>query len=245
MDEVTNGVKALAFYSVVRVYEMKSNHSHPWNVSIGEAKGIQEELSSFVITKDDFKRIEKVLGVGIIFSESEDRITIACVNFSFPQLQILDQIVDKRNCDFPYTPGLFAFSVGPAILSLLEKIDKPDLVIFPGRGVDHPRKLGLASHLGVLLDVPTIACSNRPLWKNCPDSSMEKGAHVFIEDNDGKLIGAVIRTKDNVKPIYVTIGHKISIQTAVDIILEYSVNCRIPEPLRQAHILANKVSKES
>lgn len=243
MDGVTNGIKASAFYSFVRAYEIKSNHSHPWNVSIDEAKRIQEELSSLVITKDDIEKIEKVLGVGIIFSENGDRVIIACVNFSFSQLQVLDQMVEKQKYNFPYTPGLFAFSVGPTILSLLDKIEKPDLAIFPGRGIDHPRKLGLASHLGVLLDLPTIACSKRPLWKNCPDPSMEKGAHVFIEDNDGKLIGAVIRTKDNVKPIYVTIGHKISIQTAKRIILECTTNYRIPEPFRFAQSLAKQWQK--
>jgi deoxyribonuclease V len=143
---------------------MKTNYQHNWDVSIEEAKRIQEELSRFVITKDAFEKIEKVLGVGVIFSKDNNKVSVACVNFSFPKLQILDQITDKRNCDFPYTPGLFAFSVGPAILPLLEKIDKPDLLIFPGRGIDHPRKLGLASHLGVLLDLPTVACSKRPLW---------------------------------------------------------------------------------
>jgi deoxyribonuclease V len=219
---------------------MKTDCQHTWNVSIEEAKKIQEELSAFVITKDEFKKIEKIAGVGVVFSKDEDKISAACVNFSFPQLQILDEIVEKRNCDFPYTPGLFAFSVGPAILSVWDKIEKPDLVIFPGRGIDHPRKLGLASHLGVLLDLPTIACSKRPLWRNQSDPSMEKGAHVFVEDKNGKLMGAVVRTKYRVKPIYVTIGHKISLQTAIRIILECSKNYRIPEPLRHAHMLAKK-----
>jgi deoxyribonuclease V len=221
---------------------MKTNYQHTWNVSIEEAKKIQEELSHLVITKNDFERIEKVSGVGVIFSQTDNKVSLACVNFSFPQLQILDQIVEKRNYDFPYTPGLFAFSVGPAILSLLNKIARPDLIIFPGRGIDHPRKLGLASHLGVLLDLPTIACSKRPQWKDHPDPSMEKGAHVFMEDKNGNLIGAVVRTKDKVKPIYVTIGHKISIQTATKLILECTTNYRIPEPLRQAHILAKKMA---
>jgi deoxyribonuclease V len=219
---------------------MKTIHQRSWNVSIEEAKKIQEELSSFVITKDEFERIEKILGVGIIFSQTDNKISVACVDFSFPQLEILDEIVEKGNYDFPYTPALFAFSVGPAILSVLNKIQKPDLVIFPGRGIDHPRKLGLASHLGVLLDIPTIACSKRALWKNCPDPSMEKGASAFMEDKNGKLTGAVVRTKDKVRPIYVTVGHKISIQTAVKIILQCSKNYRIPEPLRYAHNLAKK-----
>jgi deoxyribonuclease V len=221
---------------------MNSKQSHLWNVSIEEAKKIQEKLSRFVIIKDNFKKIEKISGVGVIFSKDESKISVACANFSFPQLQILDQSVESESCDFPYTPGLFAFSVGPAILSLLNKIEKPDLIIFPGRGIDHPRKLGLASHLGVLLDLPTIACSRRPLWKNHPDPSMEKGAHVFMQDKNGMPIGVVVRTKDKVKPIYVTIGHKISIQTAIKIIFECSTNYRIPEPLRQAHILVKKMA---
>jgi deoxyribonuclease V len=219
---------------------MKIIHQHSWDVSLEEAKKIQEELSCFVVTKDEFEKIEKISAVGVIFSKDEDKISVACVSFSFPKLEILGQILKKRNCDFPYTPGLFAFSVGPAILSILNKIKKPDLVIFPGRGIDHPRKLGLASHLGVLLDIPTIACSKRALWKNCPDPSMEKGASVFVEDKNRKLIGAVVRTKDKVKPVYVTVGHKISIQTAIKIILECSKKYRIPEPSRYAHVLAKK-----
>lgn len=219
---------------------MKKIHQHSWNVSIEEAKKIQEELSRFVITKDEFKRIERISGVGVTFSKDEDKISVACANFSFPQLKILDQLVEKGNYDFPYTPGLFAFSVGPVILSLLNRIEKPDLIIFPGRGIDHPRKLGLASHLGVLLDLPTIACSKKPLWKNHPEPSLKKGEHEFVQEKNGTPIGAVVRTRHKVKPIYVTIGHKISIQTAIKIILECSTNYRIPEPLRQAHILAKK-----
>jgi deoxyribonuclease V len=211
---------------------------HRWDISIEEAKKIQEELSHFVISEDDFVRIEKISGVGVAFSKGQDRISVACVNFSFSQLQLLDQIVQRRQYDFPYRPGLFAFSLGPAVLSALKKIERPDLIIFPGRGIDHPRKLGLASHLGVLLDVPTIACSKRPLWRNHPDPPEEKGTHVFVQDTHGGLIGAVVRTKGSVKPVYVTIGHKISIQTAVKITLECSKNYRIPEPLRYAHIMA-------
>ncbi len=230
----------LYYFKAHQKQHMKLNHSHPWEVSIEEVKRIQEELSHFVISKDEFEEIEKISAVGVIFSKDEDEILVACVNLSFPQLQIIDQIVEKGNYDFPYTPGLFAFSVGPVILSVLDKIEKPDLIIFPGRGIDHPRKLGLASHLGVLLDLPTVACSKRALWKNHPDPPIKKGASVFMEDKNGKLIGAVVRTKDKVKPIYVTVGHKISIQTAVKIILECSVDYRIPEPLRYAHNLAKK-----
>jgi deoxyribonuclease V len=219
---------------------MKIIRQHSWKVSVEEAKKIQEELAGLAVTNDEFAKIGKITGVGVVFSKDEDKISVACVSFSFPQLQILDEIVEKQNCDFPYTPGLFAFSVGSAILSALNKMERSDLIIFPGRGIDHPRKLGLASHLGVLLDLPTIACSKRALWKKSFDPSMKKGAHIFVEDKNGKLTGAVIRTKDKVKPIYVTIGHKVSIQSAIKIILECSKNYRIPEPLRYAHMLAKE-----
>ncbi len=217
---------------------MKAIRQHRWDVSVEEAERIQEELSHYVIVKDELTEIKKISGVGVAFSKDEDTISAACLTLSFPQLQILDQIVEKRKSDFSYRAGFFAFSVGPAILSALKKIERPDLVVFPGRGIDHPRKLGLASHLGVLLDVPTIACSKRPLWKNHPDPPGEKGAHLFMENERGELIGAVVRTKESVKPIYVTAGHKISIQTAVKVILQCSGNYRIPEPLRYAHTLA-------
>ena len=221
---------------------MKIFHRHSWDAFAEEARKIQEQLSGFVISKDELKRIEKISGVGVAFSKDENKISVSCVSFSFPQLQILDQIVEKRSYYFPYIPGLFAFSVGPAILSALKKIERPDLIIFPGRGIDHPRKLGLASHLGVLLDIPTVACSKRPLWKDHPEPSEEKGVYVFVEDESGKLIGSVVRTKEKLKPIYVTIGHKISIQTAVQIILECSANYRIPKPLRYAQILAKRLA---
>lgn len=221
----------------------KSCVIHPWQVSLEEAARIQEELSKRVILKDDFRKIEKVLGVGVIFSKKQDKSFVGCVSFSFPELQIRDTASQKEKLKFPYIPGFFAFSVGPSILSTIKKMEKPDLIMFPGRGIVHPRGLGLASHLGVLLGLPTIACSKTPLWREYPEPSLEKGANVFVESQEGKIIGAVVRTREGKKPIFVTPGHKISIQTAVRIVLQSSPRYRIPEPLRQAHILAIKMSQ--
>jgi deoxyribonuclease V len=215
--------------------------SHPWSVSLEEAKRIQEELSGLVILRDDFEKLEKVSGVGVVFSKRQDEVFVGCVSLLFPELKILKTSFHKQKISFPYTPGFFAFSAGPAILSAIKKIEKPDLIIFPGRGIEHTRRLGLASHLGVLLNLPTIACSKTPLWRDYPEPSSKKGAHVFIEGEKGEPIGAVVRTREGTKPIFVTSGHKISIQTAVRIALECSPKYRIPEPLRQAHILATKM----
>ena len=232
---------ALYLHFSLKMYNSKSSISHPWRVSIDEAKQIQQRLSARVILNDDFKKVEKILGVGVVFSKSQDEVFVECVSFQFPELGIQRTAFHRQKISFPYTPSFFAFSAGPAILSAIKKIERPDLIIFPGRGIAHPRGLGLASHLGVLLKLPTIACSKTPLWKDCPEPSLKKGAHLFIKGENGKLIGAVVRTKEGTKPIFVTPGHKISIQTAVRVVLQCSPRYRIPEPLRQAHILARKM----
>jgi deoxyribonuclease V len=201
-----------------------------------EAKIIQESLSTKVILQDDFEKLRKISGVGIVFSKRGDEIFAACVIFSFPEMKILHAGFNRRKVRFPYTPGFFAFSAGPVIISILEKMPKPDLIIFPGRGIAHPRELGLASHLGVLLDIPTIACSKTPLWRDYPKLSPRKGEFVIIKGEDQTPIGAVVTTRAGIKPIFVTPGHKISIKSAVKIVLECSPKFRIPEPLRQAHI---------
>lgn len=218
--------------------------SHSWRVSADEAKQIQQRLSERVIVKDDFRKIEKITGVGVVFSRKQDEVLVGCVSLSFPQLEIEETAFRKQKVNFPYIPGLFAFSAGPAILSALKKIEKPDVILFPGRGLAHPRGLGLASHLGVLLDLPTIACTKTPLWRDYPEPSLRKGSYAFVEGEGKNLIGAVARTRESKKPIFVTPGHKVSIQTAVKIVLNCSPKYRVPEPLRQAHILARKRAED-
>lgn len=220
-----------------------STVSHPWRVSLDEAKQIQQKLSRQVILEDDFDKIERVLGVGVIFSKDQEAVFVGCATLSFPDLAIQKTAFHKERLNFPYTPGFFAFSAGPAILSALKRIERPDLIMFPGRGIAHPRGLGLASHLGLLLDIPTIACSKRPLWRGYPKLSHDKGAHLLVKGEDGRLVGAVIRTREGKNPVFVSPGHKISVQTAVKIVRQCSPRYRIPEPLRQAHILAKRTAE--
>jgi deoxyribonuclease V len=218
-----------------------STISHPWRVSIEEAKEIQQRLSQRVILADDFDKIKKILGVGVIYSKAQDEVYVGCVSLTFPGLEISEKAYQKKKLDFPYMPGFFAFSAGPAILSAIRKLKKPDLMMFPGRGIAHPRGLGLASHMGVLLDIPTIACSKTPLWRDYPKLSQDKGAHVFVKGEDGRFVGAVVRTREGKNPVFVSLGHKISVKTAVKIVLECSPRYRIPEPLRLAHTLAREL----
>jgi len=219
--------------------------SHSWRVSVDQAKQIQQKLSERVVAKDDFNRIERIAGVGVVFSRKQDEVLVGCVSLSFPQLEIEEMAFRKQKVNFPYIPGLFAFSAGPAILSAIKKMQRPDLIMFPGRGIAHPRGLGLASHLGVLLDLPTIACSRTPLWRDYPEPSPENGSHVFVKGKGKKLIGAVVRTREGKQPLFVTPGHRISVQTAVKIVLQCSPEYRMPEPLRQAHMLARKMAQSA
>lgn len=218
--------------------------SHSWRVSAEEARQIQQRLSEKVLVTDDLNKIERIAGVGVVFSRKQDEVLVGCVSLSYPDLRIQETASHNQKIDFPYVPGLFAFSAGPAILSALKKIEKPDLIIFPGRGIAHPRGLGLASHLGLLLDLPTIACSKTPLWRAYLEPSPQKGSHLFVKEKGQKLIGAVVRTREGKKPVFVTPGHRISVRTAVRIVLQSSPKYRIPEPLRQAHIPAERKAED-
>ncbi len=211
---------------------------HPWLVSVEKAKQIQHRFSEYVILKDDFDVINTVAGVGVVYSRNQDEVLVGCMRLSFPELRILQKTCSKRKATFSYAPGFFAFSAGPAILSALKKMERPDLIMFPGRGIAHPRGLGLASHLGILLDIPTIAVSKTPLWRDHPEPPSRKGAHVLMKGEGGKFVGAVMRTREGTRPIFVTPGHKISAQTAVKIVLDCCPKYRMPEPLRLAHAVA-------
>ncbi|HVP36021.1 MAG TPA: endonuclease V [Terriglobales bacterium] len=212
-------------------------HSHPWNVSLEEAREIQEKVAEYVIAEDRFEKIETVAGVGINFRTSD--LVVSIVRFTFPGLEKLDFASGKFLLSFPYTPNFFAFSCGPAILSILEKIELPDLLIFPGKGIIHPRKVGLATHLGILLDVPTIACSKRALNKNYPEPKKKKGSFEYNLEGKEK-VGVALRSRNNTKPIFISPGNKISLDSSLEIILHCCTKYRLPEPLRQAQILARK-----
>jgi deoxyribonuclease V len=220
----------------------RSSIAHAWNVPAEQARQIQQELCKRVILDDGFAKIDRIAGVAVLFSRDQKEVFAGCVLLSFPGREVLAESSARRKVVFPYTPGFFAFTAGPVILAALEKIEKADLIIFPGRGVAHPRGLGLASHLGVLLDVPTVAVSKTPLWKDRPEPASRKGAFTLVKGEEEEYIGAVVRTRENIRPIFVTPGHRISAQTAVRIVLDCCPKYRLPGPLRLAHTPAKKTA---
>jgi len=212
---------------------MKVNHLHSWSLKYKEARALQQELAQRVIKTDYIKTITKICGVDIGF---ENKVASACcVVMSFPWLKIIDYSSVKIEITMPYIPGLLSFREIPALIPALESLSiEPDVIIADGQGIAHPRRIGLASHLGIILNKPTIGCAKSRLTGTFSPPQNNKGAWEYLYD-DSEIIGAVLRTREKVKPVFVSIGHKVSLQRAISIVLNCCTKYRLPEPIRAAH----------
>jgi deoxyribonuclease V len=151
-------------------------------------------------------------------------------------LEVLETRVVEGEVSFPYVPGLFSFREIPLLIPALEKLKTtPNVMLVDGQGTAHPQRMGLAAHLGILMDIPTIGCAKSRLIGTHEEPSKEKGAYTYLYDK-AEVIGVVLRTRTNISPVYVSIGHKISLPTTVELVLKCTTKFRIPEPLRTAHI---------
>ena len=208
-----------------------------WDLSPKEAIELQKKLREMVSLKNELGAVKTVAGVDVGFLE--DTAYAAVVVLSFPQLKIVDESLAKEKVTFPYIPGLLAFREGPAVMAAFKKLKAdPDLIIFDAQGLAHPRRLGLASHLGVLLDRPSIGCAKSKLCGTYNPPPNRVGAYTFLKDR-GEIIGAVLRSRANTSPLFVSVGHKIDLKTAVNFVLRCCRGYRLPEPTRLAHKLAS------
>jgi deoxyribonuclease V len=208
---------------------------HHWDVTSAEARQIQEQLRSRVSQKNgpELRRIRYVAGVDC--SLRDNLATAAVPILHWDTLEQVDLAIVQQPIPFPYVPGLLSFRECPAILAAFEKLTiQPDLVMVDGAGIAHPRRLGIAAHLGLLLDKPTIGCAKSRLIGTHDEPADEAGSYVDLWDK-GELIGAVLRTRDRVNPLYISVGHKINLPTALDLVLEACRGFRLPEPTRMAH----------
>jgi deoxyribonuclease V len=210
---------------------------HPWNLSPSEAREVQGALASGVERTDDLGEVRRVCGVDVGFKGGTVR--AACVVLSFPDLEPLESLCLESPVAFPYVPGLLSFREIPPLVPVLKSLAvEPDLLIADGQGIAHPRRLGLASHLGLLLDKPVIGCAKSRLLGAFREPGFSRGDYEHLFDGE-EIIGAVLRTKDKVKPLFVSIGHKVSLESSIDFILGCTRGHRLPEPIRFAHRLAN------
>lgn len=218
---------------------MKYQRFHSWRVTPREATQIQLRLRSKMQLIDRLPRIRRVAGADLAFDREGKRAIAGVVVYSFPDMHEIERLWGKSPVRFPYVPGLLSFREAPALLKIFLRLkNAPDLIFCDAHGYAHPRRFGLTSHLGVLLDTPTIGCAKSILIGAHTPLPSEMGAWTPLHDH-GETIGAVLRTRTGVKPIYVTQGHRVSLQTALNFVLAVLDGFRIPRPTRDAdHFVA-------
>lgn len=211
---------------------------HEWEMNLAEAKELQLSLARKVSTESESINPKLIAGVDISSPDSRGPAWGAVVVLHYPELHIVEVKVVEDEVTFPYIPGLLSFRECPLILAACKKLEStPDLFLVDGQGIAHPRRLGLASHLGLFLDVPTIGCAKSILCGEHGCVGEEVGASAELVDS-GEVIGAALRTRAGVKPIYVSIGHKIALASALYWVIKCCRGYRVPEPTRLAHLAA-------
>lgn len=235
---------------------MRLEAPHRWDLSPQEARALQEELRERVVRRDEFggegleEAIHRVAGVDAGFPRGRRVIRAAVAVFSFPRLEPVEEAVAEVPVSFPYVPGLLSFRELPAVLAALARLAKPpDLLLCDGQGYAHPRRFGLACHLGVVTGLPSVGAAKSRLVGKHAEVPPEKGAWRPLRDpgrsgeeggrEEGEVLGAVLRTRTGVRPLYVSIGHRVSLEAAIDLVLRCTPRYRISEPLRRADRLAS------
>jgi len=214
-------------------------HEHPWNVAPAEAREMQQRLCRLVETADRLGAIGTVAGVDVGFDKLNGLTRAAVAVLRFPGLEPCEQSLATLPTRFPYVPGLLSFREAPAILAALGKLEHlPDLLVCDGQGLAHPRRFGIACHLGVLTDLPSIGVAKKRLIGTHDEPPEARGDWVSLM-HKGEIVGAVLRSRAGVKPIYVSCGHRVGLETAVDLVMRCTTRYRLPETTRRADRLAS------
>ena len=218
---------------------MSQPFSHPWDVTPAQARAIQLEGRGRVIAEDRLGDVRRVAGIDVGFERDGAISRAAVAVLDFPELRLVESAVARLPTSFPYVPGLLSFRETPAVLEALGRLsERPDLLLCDGQGYAHPRRFGLACHLGVLTGLPSIGVAKSRLIGTHGALPEQKRAWVPLLDGD-ETIGAVLRTRSAVAPLYVSIGHRVSLPTAIRWVLACTTRYRLPETTRHAHRLAS------
>ncbi|GIV79841.1 MAG: endonuclease V [Litorilinea sp.] len=216
------------------------HHAHRWDVSVPEAIRIQEQLAPLV--REEPLPAAPTLVAGVDMSVRQQRVQAAVVVLRLPDLTVVDQAIWRGPVDFPYVPGLLSFREVPAVIAALERLQaRPDVILADAQGRAHPRRLGLASHLGVLLDLPTVGVAKSRLVGTHEPPGPEKGATAPLFHGE-ELVGMVVRTRAGVRPVFVSVGHRITLDQAVALTLACTTRYRLPEPTRLAHLASRRAA---
>lgn len=208
---------------------------HDWELTPAEAVQLQKELASRVIYDRPLALDDVRLVAGVDVSVKGDQSRAAVTVMTFPGLELIEVVTSDQRTPFPYIPGLLSFREGPVLVAAFRYLHyRPDVFIFDGMGRLHPRRMGIASHLGLWLDIPSIGCGKTRLIGEHGELSPERGASVPVFDH-GEMLGVLLRTRTNVKPVYISPGHLIDIDSARALVLACTPRYRLPEPIREAH----------
>lgn len=213
---------------------------HSWEVSPAEAAEIQNRLARELVIENQLGPVGRIAGVDVGFPKAGDeRVAQAALAvLDFPSLDLLETAVAQKPIPFPYVPGLLTFREGPVICAAMEKLSRmPDLLIFDGQGIAHPRRLGIAAHMGLITDIPAIGCAKSRLWGRYREPEAEKGSRSPMIHN-GETIGAALRTRTGVKPVFVSPGHRVDLETSVRYVMACCTKYRLPETTRWADRIA-------
>lgn len=213
--------------------------AHRWDVTPEEAEQIQRCLHGQVVTEDLFGEVRHVAGVDVGFEDDFAVTRAAVAVLVFPSLALCEHRIARRPTTFPYIPGLLSFREVPAVLDALENLStRPDLLLCDGQGIAHPRRFGIACHIGVLTGLPTIGVAKSRLVGHYKAPPEEKGAWTPLRYR-GETVGAVVRTRAGVRPVFVSPGHKVSLSSAIAYTLRCTTRYRLPETTRRANRLAS------
>lgn len=223
---------------------MKPRVTPRWNLTPRDAMREQERLRERVILTDNFKAVRLVAGADLAFDPETDLAFAGVIVYRFPEMEEVERRMARRKLRFPYVPGLLSFREGPALLAAFARLKtEPDLILIDGHGRAHPRLFGIACHMGVLLDKPTIGCAKSLLVGEHGDPGKRAGSTAPLWFK-GERVGEVLRTRDNVKPIYVTTGHRVSLTSAVEFVKQCCDGYRIPKPTREADHYVGELRRE-
>ncbi len=232
---------------------MQTRKLHKWNLSYSQAIEQQKRLAGQVKHIKLKNRPKTIAGLDCAFSKDGQKIIAVVVVLRPPEFEPVETASATRKVTFPYIPGLLSIREAPVCIAAVEKLrNEPDLFIIDGQGIAHPRRLGLAAHLGLFFDKPTIGCAKSRLTGRFEEPLLEKGSYSLLKYKKGKtsheprttrdeVIGAVVRTRTNVKPVFVSVGNKCLLKDAIEIVLACAIKYRLPEPTRQAHQLVSKL----
>ena len=213
---------------------MKTQLRARWNITPHEAVRLQQAWRQRVETRDRFGPVRYVAGADMAFDLETNLAFAGVIVYRFPELAAVERRMARRKLRFPYVPGLLSFREGPVLLAAFARLrTQPDVILIDGQGVAHPRRFGIASHIGVLLDVPTIGCAKSILVGEAADPAKQAGSTSPLIDQ-GETVGLALRTRESVKPIYVSIGHRISLESAARVVSQCTEGFRIPKPTRDA-----------